>query len=234
MNGATMQHRTFGRLTGLRVSEYALGAGNFGTSCGTGATPDEARRMFERFAGGRDADRHRRELQLGESGTILADLSAADRDHFVLATKYSNGVGNPGVSTSGKRPQEHEPRGRGQPQTAEDRPDRSLLGSLRGRRGVDRGDPPRARRSRLQRQDRPRGTVELPGLACRAGADDRGAARLVADLGIQVEYSLVERTADREPLPMAEALVLGVTLWSPLRGGLLTGKYRLSDEGHLS
>ncbi len=44
--------------------------------------------------------------------------------------------------------------------------------------------------------------------------------------GIQIEYSLVERTPDRELLPMAESLGLG--------GGLLTGKYRRSTEGRLS
>ncbi|MEE1753045.1 aldo/keto reductase [Streptomyces sp. SP18CS02] len=53
-------------------------------------------------------------------------------------------------------------------------------------------------------------------------------------LGIQHEYSLVERTADRELLPMAESLGLGAALWSPLGGGLLTGKYRHSTEGRLS
>jgi aryl-alcohol dehydrogenase-like predicted oxidoreductase len=52
--------------------------------------------------------------------------------------------------------------------------------------------------------------------------------------GIQIEYSAVERTADRELLPMAEALGLGATLWSPLGGGLLTGKYRTGDEGRRS
>jgi aryl-alcohol dehydrogenase-like predicted oxidoreductase len=52
--------------------------------------------------------------------------------------------------------------------------------------------------------------------------------------GIQVEYSLAERSADRELLPMAEALGLGVALWSPLGGGLLTGKYRESDAGRLT
>lgn len=52
--------------------------------------------------------------------------------------------------------------------------------------------------------------------------------------GIQIEYSLAERTADRELLPMAEALGLGAALWSPLGGGFLTGKYRSSDEGRLN
>jgi len=45
-----------------------------------------------------------------------------------------------------------------------------------------------------------------------------------------VEYSLVERTADRELLPMAEALGLAATLWSPLGGGFLTGKYRNTQD----
>jgi aryl-alcohol dehydrogenase-like predicted oxidoreductase len=52
--------------------------------------------------------------------------------------------------------------------------------------------------------------------------------------GIQVEYSLVERSADRENLPMAEALGLGVAMWSPLGGGLLTGKYRSGGRGRLT
>lgn len=54
-------------------------------------------------------------------------------------------------------------------------------------------------------------------------ADLRGWAPLV---GLQLEYSLAERTPDRELLPMADAFGLGTALWSPLTGGFLTGKYR--------
>lgn len=43
--------------------------------------------------------------------------------------------------------------------------------------------------------------------------------------GLQVEYSLVERSVERELLPLAEHLDLAVLAWSPLGGGLLTGKY---------
>jgi aryl-alcohol dehydrogenase-like predicted oxidoreductase len=43
--------------------------------------------------------------------------------------------------------------------------------------------------------------------------------------GLQVEYSLLQKTAERDLLPMANALDIGVTAWSPLAGGLLTGKY---------
>jgi aryl-alcohol dehydrogenase-like predicted oxidoreductase len=62
-------------------------------------------------------------------------------------------------------------------------------------------------------------------------ADAGGLAPII---GVQFEYSLVERTADREILPMAEALGLGAALWSPLGGGLLTGKYRTSAAGRLT
>jgi aryl-alcohol dehydrogenase-like predicted oxidoreductase len=44
-------------------------------------------------------------------------------------------------------------------------------------------------------------------------------------VGLQIEYSLIERTVERELVPMAKALNLGLTAWSPLAGGVLTGKY---------
>jgi aryl-alcohol dehydrogenase-like predicted oxidoreductase len=53
-------------------------------------------------------------------------------------------------------------------------------------------------------------------------ADLRGWSRFV---GLQIEYSLVERTVERELIPMAKAFKLGLVAWSPLGGGLLSGKY---------
>ena len=44
-------------------------------------------------------------------------------------------------------------------------------------------------------------------------------------MALQIEYSLLERTVEGELIPMAQELGLGVTPWSPLRGGVLTGKY---------
>jgi aryl-alcohol dehydrogenase-like predicted oxidoreductase len=49
--------------------------------------------------------------------------------------------------------------------------------------------------------------------------------------GLQIESSLVERTPERELLPMAAAFGLGTVAWSPLGGGLLTGKYREGQKG---
>jgi aryl-alcohol dehydrogenase-like predicted oxidoreductase len=57
---------------------------------------------------------------------------------------------------------------------------------------------------------------------------------LIPVSGVQLEYSLVERSADRENLPMAEAMGLGAALWSPLGGGVLSGKYRTGTAGRLT
>ncbi|MCZ2088490.1 MAG: aldo/keto reductase [Burkholderiales bacterium] len=59
-------------------------------------------------------------------------------------------------------------------------------------------------------------------------ADLRGWAPFI---GIQIEYSLVERSPERDLLPMAQELDLGVTAWSPLAGGILSGKYLKPDSG---
>jgi aryl-alcohol dehydrogenase-like predicted oxidoreductase len=56
-------------------------------------------------------------------------------------------------------------------------------------------------------------------------------------IALQIEYSLTERSVERELIPMARALNIGVTAWSPLAGGLLTGKYhgnKPSESGRMS
>jgi len=59
-------------------------------------------------------------------------------------------------------------------------------------------------------------------------AEWRGWSRLIA---LQIEYSLIERTVEGELIPMALELGLGVTPWSPLRGGVLSGKYTRENAG---
>jgi aryl-alcohol dehydrogenase-like predicted oxidoreductase len=49
-------------------------------------------------------------------------------------------------------------------------------------------------------------------------------------VALQVEYSLVERTPERDLLPMSKAFELAVTPWSPLAGGVLSGKYNQRNE----
>jgi aryl-alcohol dehydrogenase-like predicted oxidoreductase len=57
-------------------------------------------------------------------------------------------------------------------------------------------------------------------------ADLRGWSPLIA---LQIEYSLLERTVERELMPMAQELGMGVIPWSPLAGGVLSGTYRRQD-----
>jgi aryl-alcohol dehydrogenase-like predicted oxidoreductase len=57
-------------------------------------------------------------------------------------------------------------------------------------------------------------------------ADLRGWSPLVA---LEIEYSLIERTGERDLIPMAREMGLGVVPFSPLGGGVLTGKYSRGD-----
>ncbi len=231
-----MRYKIFGRRSGLRVSELALGAGNFGTRWGHGAERNEAKKVFDAYveAGGNFIDTAD-SYQFGESEEIVGDFIAADRDYFVLATKYTLGTNDAyGISRTGNSRKNMV---------------RSVEESLE-RLKTDRIDLYWAHFADgvTPMEEIIRGFDDLvrAGKIHYAGLSNFPAWRvsradLLAELrgwapiaGIQIEYSLAQRTADRELLPMAEALGLGVPLWSPLGGGFLTGKYRLSDEGRIN
>ncbi|MGY2288663.1 aldo/keto reductase [Pseudomonas sp. SDO528_S397] len=233
-----MRNTVFGRRSGLQVSELALGTGNFGTGWGHGAERDEARQMFDAYldAGGNFLDAANG-YQFGQAETLLGEFIAAERDRLVVATKY----------TLKTHPQDE-----GKLKVGNNRKNmvRAVEESLK-RLNTDHIDLFWAHISdnvtpmeEILRgfDDLVRaGKIHYAGLSnfpawriARADllAEIRGFAPLV---GIQVEYSLVERTADRELLPMAEALGLAATLWSPLGGGFLTGKYRhAADDNRAS
>ena len=231
-----MRYMAFGRRTGLRVSEYALGTANFSTAWGGGAERAEARKMFDRFAeaGGTlidTADCY----GYGQAEEYLADCLAADRAHFVVSSKFTCGaLAKPDMSYTGNsRRTMH----------------RAVEESLR-RLGTDHldlywahfADP----LTPIDEVVAAFGDLVRSGKVLHAGLSNFPAWRVtraatIAELrgwapviAIQVEYSLVERTAERELLPMADALGLGVALWSPLGGGLLTGKYRVDSRGRLT
>lgn len=229
-----MRYTTFGRSTGLRISQYALGTGNFGTGWGAGAERDEARKIFERFvaAGGNFIDTAD-VYQAGQSEEMLGELIQADRSDLVVASKFTVGLDG-GISRTGNS--------RKNLRT-------SVEASLR-RLGTDyldilwvhypdaltpvdeivRGLDDLARQGKILHG----GLSNFPAWRVARAVTLAEAGGLAPIAGIQVEYSLVERTPDRELLPMAEALGVCATLWSPLGGGLLTGKYRTSDAGRLT
>ncbi|HEY0800433.1 MAG TPA: aldo/keto reductase, partial [Steroidobacteraceae bacterium] len=228
-----MRYKLFGRGTGLRVSELALGCGTFGTRWGYGAEPAEARRMFDQYveAGGNFIDTADT-YQLGQSEELLGGFIGETRNDLVLATKFTfGGSANGGLLAVGnsRKTMMH-----------------SVEASLRRLRtdhidllwvhladGVTSSDELMRGLNDLVHA----GKILYIGLSdfpawrvARAAtlAELRGWAPVV---GLQIEYSLVERTPDRELLPMSKAFGLGTVGWSPLGGGLLTGKYRRGEEG---
>jgi len=227
-----MRNKVFGRRSGLRVSELALGTANFGTGWGHGAEREESKRIYDGYleAGGNFLDTANG-YQFGQSEVLLGEFIASERDRLVIATKY----------TLRTQPQDE-----GTIKLGNNRKNmvRAVEESLK-RLNTDHIDLFWAHISdnvtpmeEILRgfDDLVRaGKIHYAGLSnfpawriARADllAEVRGFAPLVA---IQTEYSLAERTADRELLPMAEALGLAATLWSPLGGGFLTGKYRNSQ-----
>ena len=101
-----MEHFTFGRNNGLRVSALALGAGMFGSRWGYGADPDDVPKMFERFAeaGGTFIDTAA-SYQFGEAEENVGRLLDGRRDSFTIATKFA--IGGPegdGVLQTGNGP----------------------------------------------------------------------------------------------------------------------------------
>ena len=231
-----MRYEIFGRRTGLRVSELALGAANFGTRWGYGAERQDAKRVFDAYveAGGNFIDTAD-SYQFGESEELVGEFIAADRDYFVVATKYTLGTtATDGISRTGN---------------SRKNMIRSLEASLE-RLKTDRidlywahfadGMTPMEEIIRAFDDLTRAGKIHYAGLS-NFPAWRVSRADLLAEMrgwgpiaGIQVEYSLAQRTAERELLPMAEALGLGAALWSPLGGGFLTGKYRLGDQGRIN
>ncbi|HEY9528240.1 MAG TPA: aldo/keto reductase, partial [Anaerolineales bacterium] len=84
-----MRYTLLGK-SGLRVSELCLGTMTFGNDWGWGAAKEESRKMFDAFAeaGGNFIDTANNYTD-GTSEKFVGEFTQADRDHFVVATKYS-------------------------------------------------------------------------------------------------------------------------------------------------
>jgi len=228
-----MRYTLFGKHTGLRVSELVLGTGNFGTRWGHGAQPEEAKRILDAYAdaGGNFIDTAD-SYQAGQSEEILGELLAGRRDRFVLATKYSlrmdpaagilvNGNSRKAMLSSVEQSLKR---------LRTDRIDLLWVHMADGvtpSEEIVRGFDDLARAGKILYA----GLSDFPAWrVARAAtiAELRGAVPIA---GLQVEHSLVERTSEHELLPAGQALGLGIVAWSPLGGGMLTGKYRKGEQG---
>jgi aryl-alcohol dehydrogenase-like predicted oxidoreductase len=212
--------------SGLRVSELSLGTMTFGDELGWGASRDESRRIFDYFVslGGNFVDTANG-FTNGSSERLVGEFVGADRDKFVLATKYTfpTVTGDPNNGGNHRKSMA-----------------RSLERSL-DRLATDYVDLfwVQAWDFSTSVEEVMRGLDDLvsAGKVLYVGISNAPAwivsrANMLAELrgwspfvALQVEYNLVERTSERELLPMARALGLTVTSWSPLSGGVLTGKY---------
>ncbi|WP_395334713.1 aldo/keto reductase [Novosphingobium sp. BL-8H] len=223
------RYRLLGR-SGLRVSPLALGTMTFGADWGWGADQDEARRQFDLYVdrGGNLVDSAVNYTD-GASERILGGFLRDKRERVVLATKFTmtREPGNPNAGGNHRlnmlRSVEQSLR-----QLNTDRIDLLFLHGWDATTAADevmRGLDDLVSSGKvvyLGISNTPAWRIaEMQTLASL-----RAWAPLVA---LQIEWSLVERTVEHELVPMAEAMGLGVLPWSPLGGGVLTGKYGPED-----
>ncbi|SEF54128.1 Predicted oxidoreductase [Actinacidiphila yanglinensis] len=222
-------YRLLGR-SGLRVSPLALGAATFGTEWGWGAEKDEARKLFDRYVeGGGNFVDTADTYTGGTSERMLGEFARDSRERLVLATKYTT-LRRPGDPNSGGAHRKNL--------------FAAVESSLR-RLGTDYidllylhvWDPTTPVEEILRGMDDlvRQGKILYVGISSAPAwqiarmqtiADLRGWSPLVA---LQLEYNLIERTGERDLIPMARAMGLGVVPFSPLAGGVLAGTYRRED-----
>lgn len=229
-----MKFQLFGH-TGLRVSEIALGTMGFGPEWKWGADRDTSQKIFELYAkaGGNFIDTANRYTE-GTSEKYIGEFVASDRDHFVVATKYSLRDRPGDLNFSGNHRKNMM---------------RSVQESLK-RLNTDFIDLlwVHAWDGWTSAEEILRGLDDLirQGLVHYIGISDTPAwvvsqANTLAELrgwnrfsGLQIEYNLLQRTVEAELLPMAKAFNLTITPWAPLAGGALTGKYLRGNPGRLA
>lgn len=225
-----MRYATFGP-SGLRVSEFFLGTMTFGDDWGWGAPPDECRKLFEAYAeaGGNVIDTANRYTE-GASERIVGELLAAERDRFVISTKYTLSLDGADANAAGNHRMSLR---------------RSLEQSLR-RLNTDRidllwvhiWDP----HTPIEETMRALDDAVSAGKVLYVGISDTPAwvvakGNTLAALrgwspfvGLQLPYSLTQREIERELLPMGDNFGLSTAAWSPLAAGLLTGKFTRGDH----
>lgn len=224
-------YRLLGR-SGLRVSPLCLGTMTFGVGAGGwGSTDEEAARMLDIYAdrGGNFVDTADFYGQMGGSERLLGQIVGERREKLVISTKYSitTSPGDPNAAGNSRRNMVRSVEASLKRMNT-DWIDLLYLHMWDFRTPVDEilrafddlvrsgkvlyiglSDTPAWQASRMQ-----------------AIAELRGWTQFCA---LQIQHNLIERTVERELIPMAREMGLGVCPWSPLGGGVLTGKYSSAD-----
>jgi aryl-alcohol dehydrogenase-like predicted oxidoreductase len=226
-----MRYKLLGA-SGLRVSELALGTMTFGETWGWGASKDESRKIFDAFAtaGGNFVDTANNYTD-GTSEEFVGDFIATDREHFVVATKYTLSTRRDDPNAGGNHRKNMV---------------QALEASLR-RLGTDYVDLLWLHMwdglTPVEEVLRAFDDLVRAGRVLYVGFSDTPAwvvarAHAIATVrgwtppvAVQLPLSLADRGAQRDLLPMARELDLAVCAWGTLEGGTLTGKYFSEDSG---
>ncbi|TCM17079.1 aryl-alcohol dehydrogenase-like predicted oxidoreductase [Novosphingobium sp. PhB165] len=224
-------YRLLGR-SGLRVSPLCLGTMTFGVGPGAwGSTDEEAARMLDIYVerGGNFVDTADFYGQMGGSERLLGQIVGDRRERLVISTKYSitTSPGDPNAAGNSRRNMVRSVEA-SLKRMKTDWIDLLYLHMWDFRTPVDEilrafddlvsagkvlytglSDTPAWQASRMQ-----------------AIAEVRGWTQFCA---LQIQHNLIERTVERELIPMAREMGFGVCPWSPLGGGVLTGKYTSAD-----
>jgi aryl-alcohol dehydrogenase-like predicted oxidoreductase len=224
-----MRYKLLGK-SGLRVSEVSLGTMTFGKEWGWGSTWGESKRVFDCYVshGGNFFDTANKYTK-GTSERYLGELVGTERARSVIATKYTLNM-DPNDPNSGgnHRKNLH--------QSLHDSLERLKTDyiDLLWVHAWDKYTP-------VVEMMRALDDVVRQGKVLYIGASNMPAwvvakANTIACMNgwtpftaLQVEYSLVERTMEREYIGLSKEFGLGITAWSPLAMGVLTGKYLKND-----
>lgn len=224
-----MNYKLVGTQTGLPASELILGGSQLGDRRGYGTASEEARLILSAYA---DAGGNFIDLsdlyQFGEAEEIIGKFTEHNRHDFILCTKYTlssqptSSVANRGNHRKAMR--------------------QAVEGSLKRLKTdyidlymphFDDGNTPLEEIARGLEDLLKAGKILYTGLANFPAWKAAAIATSIPLTALQYEYNLVQRTAERELKPMADHFGLGKMGYSPLAGGLLTGKYRQGSSGRL-
>jgi aryl-alcohol dehydrogenase-like predicted oxidoreductase len=225
---------TLGR-SGLRVSPFSLGAMTFGEELGWGTPVEESKQIIDRYIGlGGNFIDTANFYTKSHSEKILGDHIGRDkarRDRLVIATKFSGNLypGDPNGGGSGRKAIVN---------AAENSLRRLQTDyiDLYWLHIWDQNTPIEETMAALDDLIRA-GKVRYIGVSdtpawkiaqANTIAHFRGWSAFVA---LQIEYSLLERTVEQELVPLALEFNLGITPWSPLKSGALSGKYTRASAG---
>ncbi|MDN3582103.1 aldo/keto reductase [Mucilaginibacter flavus] len=225
-----MKHKLFGTQSGLPASELILGAANFGQRRGYGAAIEEIPKILTTYAdaGGNFID-VADQYQLGEAEVAIGKFIKTQRENYIICTKYTrSSETNPPPTNLGN----HRKAMRQAVDASLKRLNTDYIDIYMPH--FDDGITPIEEIARGLEDLVKAGKILYTGLANFPAWKVASFAGAIPLTALQIEYNLVQRSAERELLPMAAHFGLGTMLYSPLAGGLLTGKYRKGATGRLT